>query len=526
LSLKESPQPVPIHVLMVGLYPLLFLWYVNIDQIPGYAVSRALAFSILLIVVSLAVSLLVFRNLQKAAVFTSAFLLLFYLYGHLFPLLDMKTLFGLVIGRHRYLLLVVLILLILLGAILQVKKPSFRLTYILNISSTFLAGMVVVQIAAAYVTSPALASMAFKGIGGHVKASSAQAVEGGRDVYYIILDAYGRQDLLKKDHDLDNSVFIQGLRDLGFSVQDCAMANYARTPTSLASSLNFNYLDQLGIPLNPEEERVRYDQITGILQNSQARQVFEGMGYQFVTFKGVYTWLNIEDSDLYINNEDAVSLFDRQETINFHYLYLRTSALRFLFEMQEKSPGQFEKLPAGLLRLVFPDASLFSTREYRQYKMNLYALERLGELPKMQGKKFVYAHLFITHQPYVFNPDGSFRWPPKDSPEAYADQVRYVDSRMIDILKKIITESKIPPVIVIQGDHGYPNGVDRMKILNAYYLPENRDRQLYPKITPVNTFRIILSQYFEMNYPLLEDRSYYSEGNRPYRFEEVPIQCP
>ena len=63
---------------------------------------------------------------------------------------------------------------------------------------------------------------------------------------------------------------------------------------------------------------------------------------------------------------------------------------------------------------------------------------------------------------------------------------------------------------------------DRMKILNAYYLPEGGGEEIYSEISPVNTFRVVLNMYFGGNLPLLEDRSYFSPVDRLFRFEEVP----
>jgi hypothetical protein len=80
---------------------------------------------------------------------------------------------------------------------------------------------------------------------------------------------------------------------------------------------------------------------------------------------------------------------------------------------------------------------------------------------------------------------------------------------------------------VIQGDHG-PAPFDvierRMKNLNVYYFPDNDDG-LYPTITPVNTFRLILDKYFGQNYPMLEDRAFFSEYDIPYNYVEVPNDC-
>src|SRR3970282_1068515 len=66
------------------------------------------------------------------------------------------------------------------------------------------------------------------------------------DIYYIILDGYARDDILRKFYQLDNRDFLDRLGELGFYVAGCAQSNYAQTQLSLASSLNFAYLDSLG----------------------------------------------------------------------------------------------------------------------------------------------------------------------------------------------------------------------------------------------------------------------------------------
>ena len=82
------------------------------------------------------------------------------------------------------------------------------------------------------------------------------------------------------------------------------------------------------------------------------------------------------------------------------------------------------------------------------------------------------------------------------------------------------------PIIIIQGDHGlFSSNLDwRFGILNAYYLPGHNDL-LYPKITPVNTFRLIFNSYFGTDYQLLPDISYYSDLPYLYNFSPVENEC-
>ncbi len=62
---------------------------------------------------------------------------------------------------------------------------------------------------------------------------------------------------------------------------------------------------------------------------------------------------------------------------------------------------------------------------------------------------------------------------------------------------------------------------ERLSILNAYFLPGEGAVELYKEITPVNTFRLILNRYFGTDLKLLEDRSYFSTCEHPYRFLDV-----
>ncbi len=121
--------------------------------------------------------------------------------------------------------------------------------------------------------------------------------------------------------------------------------------------------------------------------------------------------------------------------------------------------------------------------------------------------------------------------------EYYGSQVTYLNTLLLDVVRRILAQSSCPPIIVIQGDHG-PGSIrnwdapardellERLAIFDAVYLPQSGVRlrpsaELYDSISPVNTFRIILSRYFDTTMALLPDRSYFSSGSRPYRLCDV-----
>ena len=62
--------------------------------------------------------------------------------------------------------------------------------------------------------------------------------------------------------------------------------------------------------------------------------------------------------------------------------------------------------------------------------------------------------------------------------------------------------------------------ISRMRILNAYYVPENIRKKLYYNITPVNTFRIILSELLKINLPILDDKNFFTAQDK-LAFDDV-----
>jgi hypothetical protein len=161
----------------------------------------------------------------------------------------------------------------------------------------------------------------------------------------------------------------------------------------------------------------------------------------------------------------------------------------------------------------------------------------IDNITQMPGPTFAYLHLISPHPPFVFDPNGNPTYPPDfwndqrmyPGPlyqKGYLNQAQFLNKKMLQAVDTILAESDVPPVIIIQGDHGpwlQPND-KRMWILAALYLPGHND-QLYPKITPVNFFRLVFNSYFGGKYELLRDVSYFSPVPKLYDFSPVPNNC-
>jgi hypothetical protein len=174
-----------------------------------------------------------------------------------------------------------------------------------------------------------------------------------------------------------------------------------------------------------------------------------------------------------------------------------------------------------------------------------YQIGALREIASDPEPTFTFAHFLLPHTPYIFHADGSFvpLGPYRPVEGAYVDQLKYANKVIQQVVTDLQAGPGAAPIIVIQSDEGpNPPAVDqrgeilklswarasdvqlgrKLRILNAYYLPGDSTTKPYPTITPVNTFRVILNDYFGGSLPLLPDRTYvFTDYDHPYRFEDV-----
>lgn len=493
---QHNGQTFPIYSLLVGIYPVLALAAFNISQIDLSTTYRSLLLSAALALLLFGLLRLLLRDWSRAAFLSLLLLVLFYSYGHVYNLIKTTTVFGFAIGRHRLLAPFWAVLAGLAVWISTRKSISFsRLTTGLNIVTALLLILPVFQIttyelANRHLHSPTVSASA--------AAAPSSAHSPSPDIYYIILDAYMRSDNLQVVYNYDNSAFIKALTQRGFYVATCSQSNYAWTQPSLTSSLNMDYLDKLSVTSDAQADP--------LLQENAVRLFLKAHGYTDVAFETGWSWSQWENADVYYRYHPNGYLLNAFET-----LYLQTTLVRIALDRSESSE-------------ITTDGAI-------HHNLIIANLGILKNLPKsVQGPKFVFAHLVIPHLPFVFGPNGEFVTYQMRNPDyldGYRNAVTFISKQILQVVDRILADSTTPPIIVIQGDHGAPHYLtheQRLTILNAYYLPGEESR-LYPTITPVNTFRIILDAYFGQDYPLLPDVSRYSTLENQYSYELIPNPC-
>jgi hypothetical protein len=505
----------PIHPLAVALFPIVSLVAANLGQVRPTVGVRVGVLSVALALLLFVVLRPLSGSWHKAALLSSCVMLLFFSYGHVYNSLRAIEAIGTSLGRHRY--LVPAFGFVAVGLFFLIRRwstLSASTTAALNLGSIALLTVPLLQIA--FTGSP-FSGQARGAL--EVEATDLSPAAAGSlpDVYYIVLDAYTRGDVMRASFDFDNEHFLEQLRSLGFYVANCSMANYAQTELSLAATLNGGYLEALLLD-QPLAEWERSD-LWPLLRHSQLRHLFEELGYSTVAAETGYYWSEWEDADRYLAPEQGwlAGMNALEGTL------LRSTAAWAAIDA-------LPVLPAFLSRDL--DRSAESHRERVDY-----VLDSMKDLAHLPGPKLAFIHIVSPHRPFVFDAEGNpidddYTWTQSelglDSYRlGYRAQVAYLNRRMESILTVLLDESDAQPIILLQGDHGPEEGSDqdRMRILNAFYLAGEGYSELYPSISPVNSFRVILNSLFDAKLPLLPDESYYSIYDTPFDFSVVNDDC-
>ena len=514
---KFNFSVIPFYPVLLAIYSVLFLYSANLGQVPFSVLLRPLAFSVSVTFLITFLSITATKNDQKAGLFTGWLFFLFFTYGHGFDLINGKTILGMQIGYVKPLIAFGGLAAAGIVLISKIKFDLSRITKFLNIILGILVLISAIQISYYHI-------VALQEKRDVEPAISAERIGTAPDIYYIVLDSYARNDVLINDYNYDNSAFTNELMKRGFYLPDCAYSNYFGTSISIASSLNMQYLDELGFSTGVYSKDDP-PELKQIIHHSEVRRFLKERNYSFIAFRGFFPTNDIKDADYYYevfeDNEQSVTI----ASLSFENLYLKTTMFRYLEELfqRDKENWLWKALPDNWKILFDPDVLQYSSRSYKWYRQHVYTFDKLKEIPQLPGRKFIYAQIYATHQPYVFDSKGDFIWPVNEDNFNYLPAIEYVNKRTLEVIDTILTDSQTPPIIIIQADHGMPSGVTRNKILHAIYLPEHQEL-LYPTVTPVNTFRLIFNAIFQTSYELLPDKIYVLDETTK-TVQSKPVQC-
>ncbi|GAB4284848.1 MAG: hypothetical protein Kow0029_31560 [Candidatus Rifleibacteriota bacterium] len=505
-----------LHSLLLSVYPIVFLYSVNADQLKFKEVLLPSAISLGITSAILILLRIVLKSLEKAALITTAWLFLFFSYGAFHE--SFKSMFG--FEASRTLIFPCLWIFVFLAstlALVKNKTNSVHITMFLNVVAIMLVAMTGFNIILQAVATPEI------NISTNTDAQptpkSQKIASASPDIYYIILDGYARNDILQSIYDFDNSAFTTALTQKGFYIASQSCANYCQTYLSLASSLNFQYLDEL------KKNYANINSVEPLIKMIAANKTFAALkkrGYQTIAFSTGHSGTELKNADKFLGREMI-----GREFLNVLLNSTFLSALR---------------------------TSVFDLTETQVQVHRNRVNEVFATLPELHGTidkpVFVFAHVICPHPPFVFGANGEriefegtfnlldgSHWKGNKNKykTLYLNQLKYISAQALQAISRLMKKNKREKVIILQSDHGPGSGLDwqsadntnlpeRMSILNAYYFSDRDYSMLSPEISPVNTFRILQNKYFGSNLQQLPNHSYFSKWWGRYNFIDVTEQ--
>ena len=338
----------------------------------------------------------------------------------------------------------------------------------------------------------------------------ATAPEPRRDIYLIVLDEYANSQVLRERLGYDNRPFEDSLRALGFHVPDLVRSNYLHTLLSLPSMLNSVHLTGLARELGRTSKNPTLPNY--LLEHNRVASYLERRGYRYDFFPS-HWWHSTSTS--------AIADFEFRPWTGFDFMRTMTA-------------GELQRTVRGTTILRYFDRN---HRWEAEHTRRTFA--GLAKVSRDERPVFAFAHVLKPHDPYVFDRECESLPRARDEGDeaAYLEQVQCVNRMLLQTVGEILRTSKVPPIIILQGDHGTkflgatgyaraelvpPEAArERVGTFGAYYLPDGGAEAFGDTVTVVNVLGNVLRHYFGAHLPRAGDEQYISPADFPYAFRMV-----
>ena len=509
---QTSKKQVIIHPFLFAIYPIVFLASHNIHEI--YLKEAFIPILIALFISSIVTIFSKFLsfNMHKTGLVLTSSWILFFSFTPIIFLLQMIQSYVLINLRIRYLyiLLIGIPFITLILYVIKTNKNFFKTTNFLNI-----LGIVLIIIP---LTNICYNSISFSKnnytYSGELFDSEINIEANYPDIYYIVLDGYARADILKDVYNYNNQPFLDKMKSIGFDVASQSYANYVQTSLSLPSSINMEY-----VHLNMRNSSKHTMQ--ELIQNNNLTKFLKRKGYIISEISNGWG-----SSTSVLPNPDENYEVGPSMLTSFQITLVKNSFLVLLNDIIKDNRYSYDRV--------------------------LDSFDWLTSMPKVSEPRFIFAHIVSPHSPFLFRKNGE-RIPigkfsesinTYDDKKAYIEQLIFINRKVEIAIEEIIDHSTVPPIIIIQSDHGTssklglenttrnwdkPNKAmikERAANLTMYYLPCAESGGFYNSISPVNIFRAVFNSCFNSNLELLPDSLYWSWYEKPPVFTNVTDSIP
>jgi len=327
------------------------------------------------------------------------------------------------------------------------------------------------------------------------------------NVYYIILDAYGREDQLRKQFGFDNSPMTTSLKKNGFKVLSNSYTAFPVTEYSVSSTL-------LMKPVLSASKKPYLDRFISPVFNR-----FRNAGYQIAVLDG----RSCAHGAICLTNDG-------------------------------QGVGTFGNLVQNLLRLtvLYEVILKFAPYLYGDLRATVYDLQVILNEITFEQPTFIYAHIMFPHPPYTRTANCNVQITDNlidvedflfKSRDMYIDQLKCVNRQVINFLPDLLKRDP-EAIIVLQSDHGpgfvyrensqdtdfnFPDSKpwsqdaleERYAILNAWYFPAKCQRLLSDTMPTIDTFLVIFSCLQGTSFSPNKNESFWVDRTREMRVYKI-----
>lgn len=501
---KQSKVFIGNYPLFLFLLPVFFI-YSGYNELFGFLSASFVLSNFIAVIISTLIfyagSRFLIKEKRSAAVYTF-FLTLFCLtFGFLFDSLKKITITAFT-GKYIFILPLSILLFLILFFVLRKKKIGPDAYTFLNLLFIVLILSEIPNSIKRYQLDKSvhnLIDFRFNAYNEYAPINN-QPDSAKPDIYFLVFDAMASSQSVRNTTGKSISDLDTFLTNKGFYLASNAKANYNWTIHSVSSTLNMDYLPPWIAPVM-----------------NDLKVYFWGSS----SFKDNSLFRILQKENYNISSYQPIS-FDNEQWPGDSY-----------FNNLKKYHFSFKTLPGRIYKDIFWNYTRINIDFIHKRQLDLIhkrsvvkktyfdtTISLVKESCSQTGKpKFVYGHFMLPHDPYVFDSTGKLKSPEKtivkNSQEdlaGYYEQLRFAVSTIEELITYIQAHNKKNTVIIVAGDHGFKtkeaqvNGY-AFNNYSAFYFPDKQYQSLYPAISPVNTFRVVLNKYFTANLPLLKDSS-------------------
>jgi len=326
-----------------------------------------------------------------------------------------------------------------------------------------------------------------------------------RNVYFVIADAYGSEDSLRRGAEFDNSDFLSSMIEQGYYVANNAYSPYNLTYLTISAVLNGDYIAEDDKPSNYQ---LFYPVTLKHVQPPQVVRQFRDLGYQFYIVGN--SWADCEGPHVScVENDD----------------YFIPYSIRAFFEATPLNTA-----------FALDRATVPAKQDWNDAIGRVLSLIEDGRMPP--NPYFMFVHHLAPHPPYKFMPDCTLRagyidsmlmdsWDADKKP-LYVDNLKCTSRRILE-LARLLEQHDPKAIVIVVGDHGPAFTVkweqalekwtaseiaERSGVLSLARFPARCQEHLSSTINSVNLVRLAFACVSGKRPLLLRNKSFIT-GYKP-----------